>query len=169
MGCMACTEPLCLYSTAIPLLLLWVFEACSRVKFAFTFCSGPSPLARLCSGKTAMCEFKALWVNVVRETEDIRSIPKPHQISDSALRLDNPTTVPVQHRTTDWQPYLCLIFPPYIQCTPHLFEEWVTTTYARNWRFSSTLRFPLSNVSSIPSNPLTFRRLMSTIVVVPHR
>jgi len=49
MGCPACTEPQCLYSTAIPLLPLWAvrpvqsLSACTRMQFIFFLKKNPLP------------------------------------------------------------------------------------------------------------------------------
>jgi len=68
MGCTACTEPQCLYSTAIPLLTLWAvrpvqsLSACTTLHFTFTF---TNLTYRLCvrsynisgSAKMLFCQF----------------------------------------------------------------------------------------------------------------
>ena len=67
--------------------------------------------------------------------------------------INTPPSLTAQHH---WLTTLSLSnFPAIHTMHPHLFDERVTATYARNCRFPSTrCRFPSSNVSSIHSNPL---------------
>jgi len=78
---------------------------------------------------------------------------------------------PPHHNTTDWEPFLCLIFQPYSQAPLYLFKEGVMTTYRRNihTRCSNGLNafHDLAFISCCEMNPHFVNRLQKFSFTCP--